>query len=313
MNAAAPQIDAHLHLWELGRSPYPWITPALGPLHTDFTAEQARAELAGCGVRRAVLVQADDTVADTQFMIDVARSCAWVAGVVGWVPLDDPGQAERQLAHWRSTGVVCGIRHLVHDDPRDDFLRLPAVRSSLRRLAEAGLPLDVPDAWPRHLAATAELAAALPELTVVVDHLGKPPPVGPEQDAWREVLAAVAARPNTVAKVSGLQAPGRSLTVDALRPAWEAALELFGPSRLMWGSDWPMTLLTDGYAGTWRVMSALIGELTPAEQRLLLGDTACRVYRIAPAAEAQPEEARTEEARTEEARTEEARTEEAQC
>ena len=285
MTAAAPEIDAHLHLWDLGRSAYPWLTPAHGPLYTDITAERARAELNGCDVQRAVLVQADDTEADTAFLVEVAQRCGWVAGVVGWVQLDDPTVAQRQLDRWRGTAdagghTVCGVRHLVHDDPRDDFLELPAVRSSLRLVAAAGLPLDVPDAWPRHLRATAELATALPELTVVVDHLGKPPPAGPEQDAWREVLAAVAARPNTVAKVSGLQAPGCPFTVEALRPAWETGLELFGPDRLMWGSDWPMTLLTEGYADTWRVLSALIGELSPAEQRLLLGGTARRVYRL---------------------------------
>ena len=280
MTGMAPEIDAHLHLWDLGRSGYPWLTPAHGPLYTDITAERARAELDASGVPRAVLVQADDTEADTLFLLEVAQRCGWVAGVVGWVQLDDPAVAEQQLGRWLAAGGVCGIRHLVHDDPRDDFLRLPAVRSSLRLLAAAGLPLDVPDAWPRHLAATAELAAALPELTVVVDHLGKPPPPGPEQDAWRETLAAVAARPNAVAKVSGLQAPDRPFTVDALRPAWETGLELFGPERLMWGSDWPMTLLTEGYAGTWTVLSTLVAELSPAEQRLLLGDTARRVYRL---------------------------------
>jgi len=83
-----------------------------------------------------------------------------------------------------------------------------------------------------------------------------------------------------VAKFSGLQVPGRSLTADGVRPAWEAALELFGPGRLMWGSDWPMTLLTDGYAGTWAVMAALIGELTADEQGTILSGTAARVYRL---------------------------------
>lgn len=278
-----PYIDAHLHLWQLAGGGYPWLTPELGPLHTDITADRARAELDRCGVRRAVLVQADDTTADTEFMIEVARANDWVAGVVGWVRLDDPAVAERQLEGWRAAGrTVCGIRHLVHDDPRDDFLALPAVRASLRMLAAAGIPFDVPDAWPRHLAGVAELAAALPGLTVVVDHLGKPPSPGPEREVWRQVLAAVAARPNTVAKVSGLQAPGRRFTVAAVRPVWDAALELFGPDRLMWGSDWPMTLLTDGYAGTWRVMSELIGELSPTEQRLLLGETAHRVYHLGP-------------------------------
>jgi L-fuconolactonase len=270
-------IDAHLHLWDLDRSAYSWITPEHGPLHTTITAERARAELDASGIDRAVLVQAEDSEADTEFMLDVAGRCDWVAGVVGWVRLDDTATTEKQLGRWLAHPAFCGVRHLVHDDPRDEFLALPAVRASLGLLAETGLPFDVPDAWPRHLAATAELAGALPRLTVVVDHLGKPPS-GPTFGAWRAVLAEVAARPNTVAKVSGLQVRGAEFTVEAVRPAWEAALELFGPDRLIWGSDWPMTLLTAGYAGTWQVMSALIGELTAAEQESLLSGTATRVY-----------------------------------
>jgi L-fuconolactonase len=273
----SPVTDAHLHLWDLDRGEYSWLTPALGPVHDSFTPERARAELDRCGIDRAVLVQAEDSEADTAFMLEVADRCAWVAGVVGWVRLDDTATAEKQLGRWLAHPAFRGVRHLVHDDPRADFLSLPAVRASLALVADVGLPFDVPDAWPRHLAATADLAAALPELTVVVDHLGKPP-AGPASGAWRAVLADVAACPNTVAKVSGLQVPGTPFTVDAVRPAWDAALELFGPDRLMWGSDWPLTLLTAGYAGTWEVMSALVGELSPAEQELLLTGTAERVY-----------------------------------
>jgi len=273
------RTDAHLHLWDLDRSTYSWLTPEFGPLHTTITAERARAELDACGIDRAVLVQAEDSATDTAFMLEVADRCDWVAGVVGWVRLDEPATAEDQLGRWLGHPAFCGIRHLVHDDPRDDFLSLPAVRTSLGLVAETGLPFDVPDAWPRHLGAVADLAAALPRLTVVVDHLGKPP-IGPGFGAWRAVLAEVAARPNTVAKVSGLQVPGTEFTVEAVRPAWDTALELFGPDRLMWGSDWPMTLLTAGYAGTWRVMSTLIGELAPAEQEQVLSGTADRVYGI---------------------------------
>jgi L-fucono-1,5-lactonase len=273
-------IDAHLHLWDLQRSAYAWITPELGPLHTTITAERAHAELAAVGVGRAVLVQAEDSVADTDFMLGVAAEHDWVAGVVGWVRLDAPDVAAAQLERFVADPAFRGVRHLVHDDPRDEFLALPAVRTSLGLLAEHGLPFDVPDAWPRHLTATAELAGALPGLTVVLDHLGKPPHGKPDFPEWREAFAAVAARPNTVAKVSGLQVRDEPFTAAGIRPAWETALELFGPDRLMWGSDWPMTLLTAGYAGTWEVMAELFGELTEKEQGKILEGTAQRVYRF---------------------------------
>jgi L-fuconolactonase len=273
-------IDAHLHLWDLQRSAYSWIAPELGPLHTTIPAERAEAELRAAGVAHVVLVQAEDSVTDTEFMLEVAGAHDWVAAVVGWVQLDDPALAAAQLDRFTGDPAFRGVRHLVHDDPRDDFFALPSVRTSLGLLAERGLPLDVPDAWPRHLTATAELAGALPGLTVVLDHLGKPPHGKPDFPRWREAFAAVAARPNTVAKVSGLQVAGETFTVAGIRPAWETALELFGPDRLLWGSDWPMTLLTAGYAGTWDVMSRLVGELTAEEQNKILAGTAQRVYRL---------------------------------
>jgi L-fuconolactonase len=277
---ARARIDAHLHVWDLDRSDYAWLTPELGALYATFTPEQARAELDACQVDSAVLVQAEDSERDTELMLDAARRHPWLIGVVGWVQLDDPATTERQLDRWQRHPAFCGVRHLLHDDPRDDVLSLPAVRRSLGVLAERGFPFDVPDAWPRHLSATAELADVLPELRLVVDHLAKPPFGGADWAEWRRVLADVAARPSTTAKVSGLQVPGRPFTVEELRPAWDTALELFGPARLMWGSDWPLTVLVEGYAGTWEVMSKLIGELSGDEQAMVLGGTATTVYRL---------------------------------
>jgi L-fuconolactonase len=264
-------VDAHLHIWDLERSDYAWLTPD-HPLHRSFTPEQAHAELEAAGIASAVLVQAEDSERDTELMLEAADRHPWIAGVVGWAQLDDPPVTERQIAR------LCGVRHLVHDDPRDDFLLLSPVRRSLRLLAERGIPFDVPDAWPRHLAATADLAAALPDLRIVVDHLGKPPFGGAGWERWRATLGEVAAHPNTTAKVSGLQVPGRPFTVAEVRPAWETALELFGPERLMWGSDWPLTVLVGGYGRAWEVMSALVAELSPDEQALILSATATAVY-----------------------------------
>jgi L-fuconolactonase len=273
-------VDAHLHVWDLERSEYAWLTPALGPLHATFTPEQAHAELDAAGIASAVLVQAEDSERDTELMLEAARRHPWIVGVVGWIQLDDPGVAERQLERWLQEPGLCGVRHLVHDDPRDDFLLLPSVRRSLRRLADRGIPFDVPDAWPRHLAATADLAEALGDLHVVVDHLGKPPFGGADWDRWRRTLGDVAAHPNTTAKISGLQVPGRPFTVAEVRPGWEVALELFGPGRLMWGSDWPLTVLVGGYGHAWDVMSSLIAELSPDEQAQVMSATATSVYKL---------------------------------
>jgi L-fuconolactonase len=273
-------VDAHLHLWDLERSRYAWVTPELGPLYATFTPAQARLELADSGVAAAVLVQAEDSERDTELMLEVAASERWVAGVVGWIQLDDPARAEAQLDRWHEFPAFCGVRHLLHDDPREGLLQLPAVRASLRRVADRGLAFDVPDAWPRNLLGAAELAGALENLPVVIDHLGKPPFGRSDWAAWRAALAQAAGRPNVVAKVSGLEQPGRPLSVEDVRPAWDAALELFGPDRLMWGSDWPMTVRSGGYAPTARVLGELVAELSPAERSAVREGTATRVYRL---------------------------------
>jgi L-fuconolactonase len=273
-------VDAHLHVWDLSSGGYGWLGPQHGALYASFGPEEAECELTRAGVSSAVLVQADDTEADTAYLLDVAERFGFVAGVVGWVQLDDPGRAERQLDGYGSHPAFRGVRHLVHDDPRHDFLDLPEVRRSLQSLAARGLPFDVPDAWPRHLSAVAELATALPGLTLVVDHLGKPPRGRPDFPAWAEALRAVARCPNTVGKVSGLQAEGQPLTASALRPVWEIALEAFGPSRLMYGGDWPMTVPTGEYQPTWQALAELVGELTGSEQAAVLAGTAATTYRL---------------------------------
>jgi L-fuconolactonase len=225
-----------------------------------------------------VLVQAEDSERDTRFMLDAAERYDFVAGVVGWIRLDQPAAAAAQLDDYGRASAFRGVRHLVHDDPRDDFLELPEVRDSLRLLARRGLPFDVPDAWPRHLPRLAGLADALPELTLVVDHLGKPPRGRPDFADWQSALREVALRPNTVAKVSGLQSPGQPLSVPALRPVWDLALGTFGPQRLMYGGDWPMTVPHGGYAATWAVLRTLVDELSEDERARVLSRNAISVY-----------------------------------
>lgn len=286
MTSAGGVVDAHLHLWRLprgpGDSPYAWITPRLGELHQDFEADRAERELGAHGVHRAVLVQADDTLADTAAMLAVAEAHPFVEAVVGWVPLDAPEAAATMLSRWCSHPAFKGVRHLVHDDPREDFLDLPEVRESLGLLAGSGLPLDVPDAFPRHLAQVGRLVEELPALTVVVDHLAKPPlahgPGSAQFARWERELRRVAAAPGAVAKVSGLRIPGASYDLATLRPALDVALDAFGADRLMYGGDWPMTVPHGGYGPTLAVLGQWAAGLEPAAAAAVWSGTASRVY-----------------------------------
>lgn len=280
MTAPARTIDAHLHLWDRAVSDYAWITPELGALDADFGPDQARAELDAAGIDAAILVQAEDSSADTRFMLDVAARHDWVAGVVGWVPLDDRAAAFAALDLLDGEPALRGIRHLVHDDPRSDFLDLPDVRAALAEVAHRGLAFDVPDAWPRHLRAAGDLARAIPQLTVVIDHLAKPPVGRDDFDAWRTELESVAALPNTVAKFSGLHLPGVPFDAETIARLWEIGLDAFGPDRLMYGGDWPMSVPHGGYQPTWAVMSGCIDLLAPEERAAVLGGTAERVYSV---------------------------------
>ena len=280
MTGSAPRVDGHLHVWDLDVSAYGWLSPEHGLLNTSWTPQQAAVELQAAGMHGAVLVQAEDSHADTAYLLDVATRYRWVRGVVGWVPLDDHRASAEALERWSEHSAFCGVRTLLNDDPREDFLELPTVRNSLANVAARGLPFDLHDAWPRHLGQAERLAGDLPELTLVVDHLGKPPRASDAFEAWHLALARVARHPHTVAKFSGLWSVSGPYSVDALRRVWEIALDLFGPDRLMYGGDWPITELNGGYQSAWQVVDGLAAELSEPERSSILGGTAARIYHL---------------------------------
>jgi L-fuconolactonase len=313
-------IDSHLHLWDLrlrdlaapdqsldpGQSldpdtagrPYSWLGPQHGSLFRTYGEAEAHETLVDAGVDQAVLVQADDTLADTEFMLAVADRNDWVRAVVGWIPLEHPDQAGTALERFGQNPKFSGVRHLIHNDPRDNFLELPEVRESLKLVAAKGLALDIPDAYPRHLGRAADLARDLPELTVVLDHLGKPPRQAAAASGgeaadhglqrWRREFRALAELPNAVAKVSGLHVPGLEYTAKALRPLWEEALACFGPERLMIGMDWPVSTLGARYGRTLEVLLELAADLDAASLHSFLEGTAIRTYGVHPRPEARP-------------------------
>ncbi|MEO6531269.1 MAG: amidohydrolase family protein [Specibacter sp.] len=281
-DAGAPfRLDAHLHLWTLADGQYSWLKPAHGVLYDTFTPEQARQALAAQGVGQAILVQADDTAADTEAMLAAAAAHDWIVGVVGWLPLEEPAKAAALLERWQESSKFCGVRSLIHDDPRPNVLELDAVRESLALLSGAGIPFEVPNAFPRHLGQVADLATALPGLSIVVDHLAKPPRGGTaeQMQQWEQQIRAVAALPNTAAKVSGLHTDAAEFSAQAVGQVWDVALDAFGPQRLMFGGDWPVSLLGGSYGQTKQLAATLIDSLGSAEAQAIWAGTAQRVYK----------------------------------
>jgi L-fuconolactonase len=275
-------IDAHLHLWDPARHRYEWLLRRGNEtLNRPFTFEDFRARAAQTGVDKAVLVQADDHAADTDAMFDVAWAHDEIAGVVAWVPLDQPGEAAQALDRLQAEPKFAGIRNLIHDQPDPDWLLRPEVGEGLALLEQRGIPLDVIAVLPRHLEHVPVLSERYPRLRMVLDHLAHPP-LGergdgdPDWEPWRALITAAAANPLVSAKISGLYPPA---TRD-IRPFVEFAIDLFGPGRLMFGSDWPVAELAGGYQRAAGTLLELIAMLPPAHRAAILSGTARAVYRL---------------------------------
>lgn len=272
------RLDAHLHVWDRSLGAHDWIGPHLKGIDDDFPPDRARPLLRAAGVSGAVLVQSADGARETTYLLEAAAAHDWVRGVVGWVDLERPGDLEATLDSYGGRERLCGVRTLVHNDPRDDVLGIPSVRRTAGALSAYGLPLDVPDAFPRQLRGAIALADAEEDLVLVLDHLGKPPRGTDRMHAWAAQVRELASRPRVVAKVSGLQTVTAPFAAEALREVWEIAVEAFGPSRLMFGSDWPMTIDGPGYAATVHTVAELIGELSDSEQDWVWWRTAAATY-----------------------------------
>jgi L-fuconolactonase len=275
-------IDAHQHIWDLGRARYDWLTDDLAPINRDFAFDELRPQLDDAGVDGTVLVQSADNHEDTAYMLEVAAREPRVLGVVAYAPLHDARGMADTLARYRDLPIICGIRTLIHTQPDPSWVLRPDVLAGLGMLQDAGLPFDVVAVRPEHLEAALEVGRRFPALTLVIDHLGHPTFTGPGRERWRDLIASVAENPRAVAKVSGLYPGGESpaAVAEAIRPSFEHAVAVFRPERLMYGGDWPVSVLFGGYAATWASLQPLLEPLAEDDRAAILHRTATRVYRL---------------------------------
>jgi len=280
-----PIIDAHQHIWDPSQARYDWLTSADAPIDRRIAFDELRPELHAAGVGFTVMVQSADNPEDTALMRESAERNAEVAGIVAYAPLDRPADCARTLASWTGDPLIVGVRTLIHNQSDPDWLLRPAVIESLRMLVDAGLTFDVVAVLPRHLELVPILAERVPGLRMVIDHLGKPPIGLSDREPWWRLIADTAACPQVFAKVSGLYSATADVaawTTGSVRPFVERALDVFGPERLMYGGDWPISVLAGGYARVWQGLRPLFAELPDRHREQVLGRTAARFYRLSP-------------------------------
>jgi len=275
-------LDAHHHLWDLGVRDQDWLTsPALAPLRRDFLLGDYRSVAGANGIAASVVVQTVTVPAETPELLALAAGSDLIAGVVGWTDLGAPDVGDKIAALTERPGgaKLVGLRHQVQSEPDPDWLTRPDVLRGLAVVAQAGLVYDLV-ITAGQLSQATRAAAAVPELTFVLDHLGKPPIAAGRTEPWARDLRGLAALPNTVAKLSGLvtEADWRRWQVADLRPYAEVALDAFGPARMMFGSDWPVCTLAASYPDVLAAAHDLTAGLSPAEREAVFAGTATSVY-----------------------------------
>jgi len=280
-------VDAHQHFWLFGTYQTSWmeVPPYAGdavlkPIRRSFQPDDLWPELTAVGVGATITVEAADGLEENEALLTHARAHPWIAGVVGWVPLERPEEAARILETLGSERKFVGVRHLVNVEPDPDWILRKNVIEGLQVVASYGLVFDYVGILARHLEHVPSLAKRIPDLRIVIDHLGKPPIATREFEPWRTLLARAAQAQNVYAKLSGFDAGGGDRSSSAaLLPYVNHALELFGPERLMFGSDWPVAVIRGGYSKIWQDMQTVLAGLSQDERDRVMGGTAIDVYR----------------------------------
>jgi len=277
------RIDAHQHFWRYDAAAYPWISADMPALRRDRLPADLEPLLDAQRIDACIAVQARADEAENAFLLQLTDENPWIAAVVGWVDLFAEDAGER-LAHWKRHPRFAGVRHLLQDDADvAATLADPRFGRGVRAVQAHGLVYDVLVRGAAQLAQAPAFCARHDKHWLVLDHLGKPEIGGNDDARWRAALIELAAMPHVMCKVSGLVTEVVRWPTGAatLRPYLDAALEAFGPQRLMFGSDWPVCLLRDDYAAVAEIVDDWANTALSVEERAALSSgTAARCYGV---------------------------------
>ncbi|MGV1916641.1 amidohydrolase family protein [Rhizobium sp. 22-785-1] len=268
-------IDAHQHFWLLKERQGQWPPASLEAIYRDFLPADLEPLLEEAGISGTVLVQTMESAGDTDFMLALADENAFIKGVVGWVDMkaaDAPAEIARRASH----PAFKGLRPMLQDIADVEWIEDPALAPAVETMIEKGLIFDAL-VLPPHLPYLLRFASRHAALQIVIDHGAKPKIATGHYVAWRRDMAALAALPNVFCKLSGLLVERGEQKVEAVRPYAETIFELFGPDRVIFGSDWPVIRLAGDYQG-WLDFCR---DVVPQEHHAkVFGANAARIYSL---------------------------------
>lgn len=268
-------IDAHQHFWRLADRKGEWPPAELAAIHRDFLPEDLEPHLRDCGVEGTVLVQTMEREVDTAYMLDLADRHDFIRGVVGWTDLKAP-DASIRISTMAQHPKLKGLRPMLQDSADDNWIADPALDPAVNAMVDHGLTFDAL-VLPRHLRPLLTFARRHPALPIVIDHGAKPLIAEGKFSDWRRDMAALAALPNLHCKLSGLLTEAGEQRPQAIRPYAETILELFGPQRVIWGSDWPVLRLASDYEGWLQQCRQIV---PPEHHAAVFGQNALTFYHL---------------------------------
>lgn len=273
-------LDSHHHFWRYDPAEYGWINQSMARLRRDYLPADLQAEIAAAGIGGVISVQARQSLEETRWLLDLADQHDFIRGVVGWAPLVSPTVAAdlEPLARRRKLRAV---RHVLQDEPDADYMLRSDFNEGVWTLERFGLVYDIL-IFERHLPQAIRFVDRHPRQVFVLDHIAKPRIRDGELSPWRDNLRELARRENVYCKLSGVatEANWQTWTAAELRPYLETAVEVFGPKRLMFGSDWPVCLVACAYRVWHRLVKDFVALLSADEQERILGGTAVEAYRL---------------------------------
>jgi L-fuconolactonase len=272
-------LDSHVHFWKYNKTDYAWIDGDMKILRKDYLPNDIELTLKRNNVDGCIAVQATTTEVETRFLAELSKTHPVIKGVVGWTDLR-ANDVEKRLSELKAYSSIVGIRHIVQSEP-DDFLYDEQFRAGVALLNEFGYTFDIL-IFPRQLKAAIDFVAAFPGQQFILDHCAKPNIKKGEIDEWKAGIADLAALPNVVCKLSGLitEASWKQWSPHDFYPYLDTVFESFGMDRLLFGSDWPVMLLSGIYVQWKSLIEKYMENMLPEDKEKVMGLNTEKTYRI---------------------------------